>query len=318
VLDDKRGVTDKPPDQPGGTSPTAPPQLGHEEFIEKNNLSSKGWKSHRKTILGWTGGLLAATLGAVVVPLLQSVINDGIDAAAGREPYILNVRLGPEDVAFPRAYEDDPDVKDNLVQSYPGSYYFTPGKLRSLGAPPVLGRELGCNATREWANKNGGLDYGVTVGEIIITAKKDIVVRGARIASERQILRTPGEVAECPVGGPLGAQYLHINLDKGTATDLKADSNGEREVDTPVGFQLQSGESERIVFYARAGGEAPQKVTSLVEWKLVFDALVDGKAQKITVGNQDGSPFLTVLGNPSEQTHLVYRADRSAWDSPYN
>lgn len=312
-------MTDEAPDQPVLTPATTPPQTKSEKVIERDDLPPlRGWRSHKKAIMGWSGGLLAAVLVALVVPPLQSVINGGVDAATGREPYTLNVRLGAEDVALPRAYEDDPRITGDSVYTGDGSYYFEPGKLRNLGTPPVIGRDLGCNATHEWSTKNGGLDFNATVGEVIITARKALVVRGASITKDRQIIETPGDLAACLIGGPLGAQYLAIDLDEGTVSNLKADSIGEREIRAPVGFQLQPGESERVVFIAQSGRtSSPQENTSLVKWKLVFDALVDGERQEITIGNQDGSPFLTVLGNSSDQTVLVYRADQSAWSSLY-
>lgn len=311
-------MTNEAPDQPVLTPAATPPRAGSEKVITKDDLPPlRGWRSHKKAILGWTGGLLAAVLVALVVPPLQSVITGGVDAATGREPYTLNIRIGAEDVTLPRAYEDDPKITGDSVYFGRASYYFEPGKLRNLGIPPVIGRDLGCNATHEWSAKNGGMDFNATIGEVIITARKNLVVRDARITKDRQIIKTRGDLAACLIGGPLGAQYLAIDLDEGTVSNLKADSVGEREVRAPVGFQLQPGESERIVFIAQSERQSLQENTSLVKWKLVFDALVDGEHQEITVGNQNGSPFLTVLGNSSDQTVLVYHADQSAWSSLY-
>jgi len=105
---------------------------------------------------------------------------------------------------------------DDIVTVYGGSYYFEPNRLQEAGKPPLVGPDPGCNVTREWSTRHGGLDYNETVGEVILTAREDIVVRGASITSEIREVDTPGDLAICPVGGPLGAQYLFINLDDGT------------------------------------------------------------------------------------------------------
>jgi len=78
-----------------------------------------------------------------------------------------------------------------------------------------------------------------------------------------------------------------------------------------------SGESERLVFIARAGWRDPVEQPGLIEWRLVLDALIDGERREIVIGDEGGIPFRTVVGNYSEHSQLIYRAGLAAWVSPY-
>lgn len=173
--------------------------------------------------------------------------------------------------------------------------------------------EVGCNATREWSVQHGGLDYRRTIGQIILTAKSNLVVTGASVTREFKEIETPGDLAACPSGGALGTQYLYINLDDGSVQIFKEDSAGLRLKLSPFGFQLQPGESERIIFLAEAGRSGNSTFEGLIEWYLKLDALVDGKQQDLLLGNENGAPFSTVVGNFEEHNQYVYRSEDGAW-----
>ncbi len=274
--------------------------------------SEQNWMArHKKSVVAWTAAVTAGLVGTLLLSPVQTLINRTKDAVNPPEHVSVSVTLGPEKVSFLPGYPDDPFVEGEVFDSG-DTYYFERGKLTSAGTPPAADG-LGCNATRDWAVQHGGLDYERTIGQIVLTAKRNLVVTNASTVRELKDIETQGELASCPAGGALGTQFLFINLDDGSVSYFREDSNGERSESLPFGFQLKPGESERIVFIAEAGRMGDSAYDGLIEWRLKLDALVDGERQDILLGNEDGTPFRTVAGGYDEHDQLAYFVEDDAW-----
>jgi len=282
--------------------------------VSRDDVEKNWMARHKTSVVAWTAAVTAGLVSTLLLSPVQTLINRTKEAVNPPEHVSVSVTLGPEKVGFLPGYPDDPFMEGETFE-FGGTYYFERGKLTSAGTPPVVRGEdgAGCDATRDWAVQHGGLDYERTIGQIILTAKSNLVVTNASAAREFKDIGTQGELAYCPAGGTLGTQFLFINLDDGSVSYLRGDSNGDRSESLPFGFQLQPGESERIVFVAEAGRMGDSAYDGLIEWRLKLDALVDGERQDILLGNEDGSPFRTVAGGYDEHDQLAYFVNDDAW-----
>jgi hypothetical protein len=286
-----------PPSTPPDLSPPSPPpgpaSLNGSAGGRDGAPADGGQPRRFRAAIGWSLGIVATVLAAVLIPPAQSALQDAFEAVTGKQPYTTDVRIGEELVSGP----------DRKFTASPAAQFWFPRGALQKARPAPGPSPLGCYGSHEWAAANGGADYETTLGNVVITARKTLVVRSLRV--ETEVLPTKaGDITGCPVGGPLDAEYLSIDLDTRTATLVDSTSAGEARPSPYFGFQLNAGQSEAIVFAARSGQE------KRLRWKLILEAVVDGHRIDIPIDDH-GKPFELVAGRNPLNTNWVHTG--SGW-----
>ncbi len=276
-------MSDPPPSPPRpGAGPTDGSTGG------RGSAPDDGDRPRRpRAAIAWSLGIVAAVLAAVLAPPVQSGLQDVFEAVTGKHPYTIDVRIGEEMVSG----------KDRtFTASAAARFWFPHGALRKAGPAPGPS-PLGCYGSHEWAAANRGADYETTSGDVVITARKALVVRSLRVETE-VLPAEVGDTTACPIGGFLETNYLSVDLDTRTATLIDSTSAEGAPPSPYFGFQLDAGKSERIVFAARSGQE------KRLRWKLVLEAVIDGDRVDIPIDDH-GKPFELVAGRNPLNTDWV-------------
>ncbi|KAB1128627.1 hypothetical protein F6X68_30880 [Micromonospora sp. AMSO12t] len=157
-----------------------------------------------------------------------------------------------------------------------------PADARPATPPPLT-----CGSILDWAHGNGGVDQEATRVRLVVQGASDkgVLIDGMRA---RPIRRTatpdPGGIS-LACGGPQGVatpRRIAMDLDRAEPSAEYATKVDGR---LPLfGFTLQKGETEVFELTASTKGT--------VEWVIVLDLVVDGKAQSVEVTNH-GQSFRT-------------------------
>ena len=170
-----------------------------------------------------------------------------------------------------------------------------PASTRTTGNPGS-----GCDGFYAWATRNGGVDAGKTIVQIIAQGKHDSAV----LLSEMRIKvlsKTPpmqGIPAVCPTAGTAQRRAISVDLDE-IPPGVSVDSNGGA---SPFGFTLAKGETETFIVTAST-------TQATYRWSIELDLIVDGVRTSVVIGPQGG--FATTVWQDSGQ-HWVWNS-QDAW-----
>jgi len=158
-----------------------------------------------------------------------------------------------------------------------------PASTRTTGNPGS-----GCEGFYAWATRNGGVDGGETIVQIIAQGKHDsaVLLNEMRI---RVLNKTPpmrGIPATCPAAGSAQRRAISVDLDKVPPT-VSYETNDDV---SPFGFTLAKGETETFIVAASA-------TQATYRWLIELDLFVDGVRKTVVIGPQGG--FATTVWQAS-------------------